>query len=138
MEIDGKTVSVSSPAVEVEFAAGYEVRLSRTALQIAPGGKAEVAGTVRREPTFEGGEVRIQGDDLPEHVTCPAVLVPADQKEFMLTCEAAAGAKAGSFDIRISSTAPNTGRKIKQDYKGADVNAKLLVGAGPSSAQNRQ
>ncbi|MEO7650442.1 MAG: hypothetical protein ABIZ80_08225, partial [Bryobacteraceae bacterium] len=137
VDVDGKSVTVASPAIELEVAAGYEVGLNHPALQIAPGGKAEIAGWVRRELTFEGGEVRVQGDDLPEHVTCPAVLVPADQKKFVLTCEAGASAKPGSFDVRISSTAPNTGRNTKQDYKGADVNAKLHVGAAPSAAQSR-
>jgi hypothetical protein len=103
-------------------------------MEIAPGGRLEVAGTVHREPTFEGGEIHIHAEDLPEHVKCPSLVVPAGQRDFALSCEAASGAKAGSFPIRIASSAPDTGRKNKADYKIADLTAKLVVGNGASNA----
>src|SRR5450432_3798210 len=113
-EIDGKAVTVFAPALEIEVTPGYAVRLSSPNLLITPGSELEVSGEVHRELTFEGGEIRLHAEDLPEHVTCPAVVVPADQKSFALRCEASAEAKAGSFPIRIVSNAPNTGRKIKE------------------------
>jgi hypothetical protein len=61
-------------------------------------------------------------------VKCPAVVVAADKFEFVVSCEAAPGAKAGSFPIRIASNALDTGRKNKADYKIADLTAKLVVG----------
>jgi hypothetical protein len=103
-------------------------------MEITPGGKMEVAGTVHREPTFEGGEIHIHAEDLPEQVKCPAVVVPANTRDFVLSCEAAPGAKTGSFPIRIASNAPDTGRKTKADYKIADLTAKLLVGDAPRNA----
>jgi hypothetical protein len=99
----------------------------------------EVAGTVHREPTFEGGEIHIRAEDLPEQVKCPAVVVPADKHDFVLSCEAVTGAKAGSFPIRIASNAPDTGRKNKADYKIADLTAKLVVGnAARDAVANRR
>ena len=107
--------------------------------EIAPGGKMEIAGKVHRELTFEGGEIRIAAEDLPEQVQCPSVVIPADQREFTLRCEAGPGAKPGAFPIRIASTAPNTGRKAKADYKIADVAARLVVGEpARNAAANRK
>ena len=140
VEIDGKPVTVFAPALEIEVAPGFQVRLSNTNLEIAPGGKMEVAGMVYREPTFEGGEIHIQAEDLPEQVTCPAVVVSADKRDFVLSCNAAPGAKPGAFPVRIASNAPDTGRKNKADYKIADVTAKLVVGspAGNAVADRRE
>jgi hypothetical protein len=134
VDIDGKPVTVFAPALEIEIAPGYRIQLSNSSMEIAPGGKMEVAGTVHREPTFEGGEIHIHAEDLPEQVKCPAVIVPADKLDFVLSCEAAPSAKAGSFPIRIASNAPDTGRKNKADYKIADLAAKLVVGAGARNA----
>ena len=41
--------------MEIEVVPGYDVRLAKDEIEIAPGGKLEIAGKVRREPTFEGG-----------------------------------------------------------------------------------
>ena len=134
VEIDGKPVTVFAPALEIEVAPGYQIQLSNSTMQIAPGGKMEVAGTVHRELTFEGGEIHIHAEDLPEQVKCPAVVVPADKQDFVLSCDAAPGAKPGAFPVRIASNAPDTGRKNKADYKIADVTAKLVVGAAAGNA----
>src|SRR5262249_32301469 len=107
---------------------GYQIHLASNKMEIAPGGMTEVAGTIHRELTFEGGEIRITAEDLPEKVTCPVVTVPATERGFKLRCEASAGAKAGSVPIRLPSAAPNTGRKAPAEYKIADIDAKLVIG----------
>jgi hypothetical protein len=134
IEIDGKPVTVFAPALEIEVAPGYQIQLSSSTMEIAPGGKTEVTGTVHREPTFEGGEIHIHAEDLPEQVKCPALVVAAGKQDFVLSCEAAPGAKPGSFPIRIASNAPDTGRKNKADYKIADLTAKLVVGESARNA----
>ncbi len=126
-EIGGTPVSVPSPMVTFQVVPGYELQLSKTAVEIAPGGKVEIAGSVRRELTFEGGEIRIKVEDLPDHVSCPEVVVPAGKTAFVLACDAGAEAKRGSFDVRVASTAPDTGRKQKAEYKIPDLNMKLAV-----------
>ncbi|HZT31456.1 MAG TPA: PPC domain-containing protein [Bryobacteraceae bacterium] len=131
--IDGKPLTVTAPAVEVEVAPGYEIALGSPTLQVTPGGRAQVRGRLRREPTFEGGVVRVRAEDLPDGVTCPAVEVAADQKEFVLSCAAGAAVRPGAYPIRIASVAPDTGRKAKQDYKIPDLNARLVV-AGTTQA----
>src|SRR5207247_2522934 len=75
-EIDGKPVTVVAPALEIEVVPGYGVHLSNSTMEIEPGGKIEVVGKIHRELTFEGGEIRIAAEDLPEQVQCPAVVVP--------------------------------------------------------------
>ncbi len=138
-EIDGKPVTVVSPAIEIEVVPGYDVRFSKSTIEIEPGGKMEVAGKIHRELTFEGGEIRIAVEDLPDHVQCPTVTVPTAQREFILRCEAESGAKSGAFPIRIASSAPDTGHKAKAEYKIADVEAKLIVGgAARNAAANRR
>jgi len=134
VEIDGKPVTVFAPAIEIEVAPGFTVQLASSNLEFAPGGKVEIAGKVHREPTFEGGEIHIQAEDLPEQVKCPAVVVPAGKQEFTLSCEAAAGAKPGAFPVRIASNAPDTGRKSKADYKIADIPVTLVIGNGARNA----
>ncbi len=127
-EVDGRPVAVTSPIFQVEVVPGYEVTLAQQQIEIQPGGKLSLAGRVRREPTFEGGLIKLQAEDLPDHVSCAPVEVAEDRKDFTLTCSADAAAKPGVFPIRISSVAPNTGRKAKADYKIADVEAKLHIG----------
>ena len=127
-EVDGRPVSVTSPIMEIQVVPGYEVKLAQNEIEIQPGGKLTLAGKVRREPTFEGGLIKLQAEDLPDHVSCGPVEVPEDKKEFTLDCEAEATAKPGAFPIRISSVAPNTGRKAKADYKIPDIEARLQVG----------
>jgi hypothetical protein len=126
-EIDGRVIPITSPAVSIDVVPGYEVALEKTSLNIASGGKTELRGTVRREPTFEGSMVRVQVEDLPDNVKCSPVEVPEDQKAFVSSCEAGAGAVPGAYDVRVTSVAPNTGRKAKADYKIADIDAKLTV-----------
>src|SRR5205814_2547515 len=103
------------PIMEIDVAPGYQVKLARNEIDLSPGGTMEIPGTIYREPTFEGGLVKLQAEDLPDHVTCAAVEVPADQRQFKLSCTAAAGAKTGRFLIRISSVAPDTGNKAKAE-----------------------
>jgi hypothetical protein len=135
VEIDGKTETIFSPTVVVQIVPGYEVQLQQNNIEVTPGGKVNVSGRVRREPTFEGGAIRVQVEDLPDGVKCALVEVPAGQREFTLACEAAAGAKPGSFPVRIASTAPETGRTQKADYKIADLDGKLVISGTARASQ---
>ncbi len=126
-EIDGRTVPITSPAVSVEIVPGYAIALESAALSVAPGKKMELRGRVRREPTFEGSTVRVQAEDLPDNVKCGAAEVAEDQKTFVISCDASAEAVPGDYDIRVTSVAPNVGRKQKADYKISDLDAKLKI-----------
>jgi hypothetical protein len=136
VEVDGRKVLVTSPAVEFRVVPGFQVEFAGTSLEVAPGGSADLAGTVRREPTFEGGEVRVGAADLPEGVECPAVTVPAAERAFTLRCQAAPSAAAGSYEIRLTSAAPDVGRKAKSEYKIADVGARLVVAPAAAGSGN--
>jgi hypothetical protein len=126
-EIEGKPARISAPAIEIQIVPGYEVTLDQNNIQVRPGEITQVTGKVRREPTFEGAAVRVQIEDLPDGVSCPQVEVPIDKKEFSVACSASASAKAGASEVRVTSMAPETGRKTKQDYKIADINAKITI-----------
>jgi hypothetical protein len=136
-EIDGKPVAITSPVMSFEVVPGYEITLAQNEVEIAPGGQVRIPGKVRREPTFEGDVIKVQAEDLPDNVKCAEVAVPADSKEFVLACEAAPETKSGAFAIRITSVAPNTGRKAKQDYRIPDVAARLMVAGARVAAQQR-
>ncbi len=132
--IDGKPVRISSPAVEIQVVPGYELKLDKAEIDVRPGGTVQLTGRVRREPTFEGGVVKVQVEDLPDGFTCPPVEVPADKSAFSIACNASAKAMPGAFEVRIASAAPNTGRNTKQEYKIADVNAKVVVAPATPAA----
>lgn len=121
-EIDGKPVTISSPAVSIQVVAGYEISVD------APARPLTVSGTVRREPTFEGSMIRLAVEDAPENVKCATLEVAEDQNTFTMSCEADGAVKPGTYPIRIVSAAPNTGRKTKGEYKIGDVETKLIVG----------
>jgi hypothetical protein len=131
-EIDGKQVTITAPAVSIQVVPGFEVRLDAP-MNVTPGGRVEVRGHARREPTFEGSLIKIQAEDLPEHVRCAGVDVPEGQTEFVLACEAGPAAAPGTYPIRIASRAPETGRRAKDEYKIADLETRLVVG-GPVQA----
>ena len=55
-EVDGKPVTITSPIMEIEVVAGYQVRLARNQIELTPGGSMEIPGKhppradVRRRP----------------------------------------------------------------------------------------
>ena len=132
-DIDGKLVPIYSPAIEIEVAQGFLVKVDSKNLKLTPGGKTQLKGTIWRDFTFEGSTVKIAAADLPDNVTCQPVELLEGQTAFTLTCEASAQAVAGSYDIRLTGIAPDTGRKAKAEYKIQDIEAKLVI-AGSAQA----
>jgi hypothetical protein len=134
-QVDGKPATIISPAISVEVVEGYQLELEQPELKIVPGARAEVRGSVHREPTFEGSLVKLEVSELPELVNCTPVDVPDGQREFVMTCEAQAAAVPGAYQIKIRSAAPDTGRKAKDEYKIAEVPAKLIIGTQVQAAR---
>ena len=133
-DVDGKQVVVYAPAVRVEIVHGYQLRLEKPEMKLAPGGRAELRGVIFREPTFEGGLVQIRAEELPEKVHCDTIEVPGDQREFALACRAEPDAAPGAYQVLIASSAPDTGRKAKDTYKIPEVAARLVIdGAAQAS-----
>lgn len=128
VQINGKDERVTSPALTVEVVRGYSVALATDRLELKSGGKAELGGTIRREPTFSG-TVKIGIDDPPAKVNCPAVEVADGKEEFLLVCEAAPGAETGDFEIHVASSAVIPGRKDKREYRIPPLTARLVVSA---------
>jgi len=121
-DIDGVPTTVTSPAIEIDIVYGFQVNLESS-------DKLTFKGSVSREPTFMGSTIRLSVQDLPDHVTCPVVDVPQNEKRFVITCKAEPQAAAGTYDVRITPVAPETGQKTKEEYKIGDINAKLVVAA---------
>ncbi len=126
-EIDGKQVEVYAPMVTFEVVPGYRVWPNGSEWRVAPGGSFRIDGTVHREPTFEGGLVRVEGQELPEGVSCQPAEAAAESRQFSMECRAEAGAAKGTFEIAISSQAPDTGRNAKDTYKIPVVPGKLII-----------
>ena len=127
LDMDGKPMEIYAPMITFDVVPGYQIWPAATQWSVAPGAAVALAGRVYREPTFEGGLVKIEAQELPEGLSCAAVDVPADTREFKLDCQAASTAVKGSYEIRLVSSAPDTGRKAKDTYKGPEVTGTIKV-----------
>ena len=134
-QIDGKPATIVSPAISIDVVEGYQVELEHSELKIGAGSRLEVRGQVYREPTFEGSLIKLEAAELPEHVKCTTIEVPDGQRDFVMACDAGEAALPGAYEIQIRSAAPDTGRKAKDEYKIADVPAKLIIGAQVQAAR---
>lgn len=126
-DVDGKPVDVYAPIVTFEIVPGYQVWPSASEWRAAAGGTFQIAGKIHREPTFEGGAVKLDVQELPEGVTCASTEVAAAVREFSIACQVAASAPKGTHEIQISSQAPDTGAKAKDTYKIPAVPGKLTI-----------
>lgn len=125
VDVDGEPVDIYAPMVTFDTVPGYQLWPAARTWTAAP--NFTIAGHVHREPTFEGGLVKIEAQDLPDGITCPAIEVPADQRDFTLACQSTSAAPKGAHEIRLVSSAPDTGRKAKDTYKGPEVTGTLKV-----------
>lgn len=127
VELDGRQMTITAPIVTFEIVPGYRLQLEQTQFRVPAGLGFAIAGKVEREPTFEGGLVKIEAADLPEGANCQALEVPAQQTAFRLTCTTSAALAPGTYEFRITSAAPETGRKAKDTYKIPDLPAILTI-----------
>ncbi|MCI0627460.1 MAG: hypothetical protein L0387_38410 [Acidobacteria bacterium] len=123
---------ITAPAVTVEIVPGYRLKLMSEKLELRQGSRVEVTGKVEREPGFNA-VVTVQVEDLPQHVTSQELVIPADQTSFRLVLEAGPESQAGTFDVRLSSSATLPDRRDKQEFKIPDVKARVDVLAGAAA-----
>jgi hypothetical protein len=71
-------------------------------------------------------------EDLPQQVTSQEVVIPADQTAFSLRLAAGPNSQAGTFGVRVSSSATLVDRK-DQEFKIPDLKASLDVLAGSAA-----
>ena len=126
--IDGKPVSLTGPAMEIEIVPGFHVYPASKEWAARPGASVTVTGELQREPTFEGGIVRLTLQELPEGVECRGAEVAADARAFALACQVGAGVKPGVYPVLLTTSAPDVGRKAKAEYKGPETALTLRVG----------
>ena len=127
LDLDGKQVDVYGPMITIDTVPGYQIWPAARQWTAVPGATLSVAGTVYREPTFEGGLVKIEFQDLPEGVICQTAEVAMESREFKMDCQVTASVARGSYEIRLVSSAPETGRKAKDTYKGPEVTGTIKV-----------
>jgi len=125
VDVDGEPTDIYASMVTFDVVPGYQIWPSARSWAAAP--NFTIAGQLHREPTFEGGLVKIEVQDLPDGIACPAIEVPADQRAFSLACQSTPAAPKGTHEIRLVSSAPDTGRKAKDTYKGPEVMGTLKV-----------
>ncbi len=128
IQIGGQEETLVGPAVTVELVRAYTLALSSDRVEVKNGGKVELAGVVQREPVF-AGTVKVRIDDPPDKISCPAIEVPNGQSDFRITCEAAAGAQEGNFEIHLVSSATIPGRTDKREYTYPPLAARMIVAA---------
>ena len=119
---------VTSPAITVEIVPGYVLKLVSQTIEIKTGGKFELVGKVEREPGFTG-IIKVRADDLPDHLTCPDVILKPDQTDFSLVFQANPEVAPGDFPIRILSSATIPERRDKQEYSVPEQKARLVISA---------
>ncbi len=117
--------TVTAPAITVEIAPLYTLRLVSGQVEIKRSGKFELSGVVRREPGFSGA-IKVAAEGLPEHATCSDITISPDQTNFRLLCQADAEAKPGEFEFHLASSATVPGKE-NQDYRGPELKAQLRV-----------
>jgi hypothetical protein len=118
---------IYAPAVTVEVVQGYHVEPPSQPSPLAPGGRADLTGTVSREEGFSA-PITITADALPLGVSCDPSEVPAAATRYRIACQAAAEAPAGDHPILLNpvSILPE-GEKGKVPYKIAAVEATLRI-----------
>ncbi len=127
VDVDGKPVEIYGPMITIDMVPGYQVLPAARQWAVAPGAALAIEGRVYREPTFEGGLVTIEAQELPDGVSCQSVSVAADSREFKMDCQVTAAAAKGSYEFRLVSSAPDTGRNAKDTYKGPEVTGTIKV-----------
>ncbi len=133
--VGGKSEPVlTAPAVTVEIVPGYQIKLLSQTLESPSGGKIELAGKIEREPGFRSN-IKIELEDLPEHVDCQPVVVPAEESTFRLLVDVKPEARPGRFALRVSSVATILDRNDQQEFKAPDVKAEMVVLAGSRAAK---
>jgi hypothetical protein len=132
VQANGKPEIIAAPAVTVELVGGYSLALAKDRVELQPGGKMDLVGTVRRESSFAAA-VKISVFDPPEKVTCPAIEVPVGTSDFHLSCQAAPGAQAGDFQVHLVSSAVIPNRKDNREYNYPPLTAHFVVPGEKSS-----
>jgi hypothetical protein len=126
-DLDGKQVEIYAPIVTFEVVPGYRVLPDSSEWRAQPGKPFQLAGSIYREPSFEGEMVKLEVNELPEGVACRQTDVQAWVSEFSIDCQIASTAAKGAHEIQIASQAPDTGTKAKDTYKVPVVPGKLII-----------
>ncbi len=116
---------VTAPAITIEIAPLYALKLFAERFEIKRGGKFELSGAVQREPGFTG-IIKVGVEGLPEHVIGSEIAIPSNQDNFRLVFQADPEAKPGEFEIHLTSSATIPGKE-GQDYRIPELKARLRI-----------
>ncbi len=123
----GRDERVSAPAITFDVVQGYNIEPSAAGAMLRPGGKGEIAGKITWEAAFSA-PLALKAEGLPVGVSCASASAAAKATEFRLSCEAAATAAPGEYDIEIQSSSTLAGRdKENVPYSIPPAKAKLII-----------
>lgn len=132
LKVEGKELSVDAPAIEVDVVPAYSIELAAKKLEVKSGGKAELLGWVRREPSISG-PVKVELAGVPEKISCGAVEVPPDKDNFRVACQSDPAAPPGEFEIEVASSVEVKEGEDKVKYSFDPVKARLVISPGAAT-----
>ncbi len=132
-QVDGKKFAVESEAFDLEIVPSHSIELLSPKAEIAPGGKVELKGVIRRDPSAVG-PVKLKFSGLPQQVSCAGAEVPGDRSEFRTICQAEPAAKSGEFEIDLASSTEIGIGEEKHRYTIDPVKLRLII-SDPGVAQ---
>jgi hypothetical protein len=127
VKINGREETIYSPMIRFDIVQGYSIESAADVTSIRPGGTAELAGVLRREPEFTSA-VNLAAQNLPLGVECEPLDLSPEESEFRLPCHAEKTAEPGDYEIQLISRSTLAGpRETSVPYTIGPFNMRMVV-----------
>ena len=127
VKINGREETIYSPAIRFDIVQGYSIEPAAEVTSIRPGGTAELAGVLRREPEFTSA-VNLGAQNLPLGVECEPLDLSPKENEFRLPCQAEKTAEPGDYEIELISRSTLAGpRETRVPYTIGPLKMRMVV-----------
>lgn len=136
VKINGRVETIYSPAIRFDIVQGYSIEPAAEVTSIQPGGAAELAGVLRREPEFTSA-VHLEPQNLPLGVECEPLDLNPEENEFRLPCQAETSAAPGEYEIELISRSTLAGpRETSVPYTIGPLKMRMAVTQRAASSEN--
>lgn len=136
VKIDGREETIYSPAIRFDIVQGYSIEPAAEVTSIEPGGAAELAGVLRREPEFTSA-VNLGAQNLPLDVECESLDLDPKENEFRLPCQAEKTAQPGEYEIELISRSTLAGpSETSVPYTIGPLKMRMVVTGRAASSEN--
>ena len=139
VKINGREETIYSPTIRFDIVQGYSIEPAAEVTSIRPGGTAELAGVLRREPEFTSA-VTLAAQNLPLGVECEPLDLSPKENEFRLPCDAEKTTAPGDYEIELISRSTLAGpRETRVPYTIGPLRMRMVVteSAAPSERASR-